>query len=128
MSWKSLRWRGHGTSSSVARYESSWTTFSCGRIGSTPTTGRARASPIVSWPPGPSRSSAGDRKAHCDVATFFNAERRVICRGRAALQQGCDLVRGEEIHFDLENERVLVKGGASVVIRNADDDCTGEQL
>ena len=70
----------------------------------------------------------GDRQARCDTATFYNEERRVTCRGHAELQQGCDLVRGEEIQFDLREERVRVVGAASVVIQGgkASDGCTGD--
>ena len=75
------------------------------------------------------RLKHGERWARCEVATFYNSERRVVCSGQASLQQGCDLVRGEEIHIDLQEDRVRVIGGASVVI--ADDgktDCAGELL
>jgi len=70
----------------------------------------------------------GDRRARCDTATFYNEDRRVTCKGHAELQQGCDLVRGEEIQFDLREERVRVVGAASVVIQSgeASDGCAGD--
>jgi lipopolysaccharide export system protein LptA len=71
----------------------------------------------------------GERQARCDTATFYNEERRVTCKGHAELQQGCDLVRGEEIQFDLREERVRVVGAASVVIQGGkvSDGCTGDE-
>ena len=46
-------------------------------------------------------------------------------RGRAEVLQGCDRVRGEEIEFDLERERIRVTGAASVVINSGDGDAGG---
>ena len=59
------------------------------------------------------RVEQGERHARCEIATFVNSEQRLTCTGRAALVQGCDLVRGSEIQFDLREERVHVTGGAS---------------
>ena len=73
------------------------------------------------------RVRQGDRRARCEHAIFLNAEQRLICTGRASLVQGCDLVRGAEIRFDLREERVYVTGGASVVIQDRDD-CSEEKL
>jgi lipopolysaccharide export system protein LptA len=72
----------------------------------------------------------GERRASCDTAIFYNEQRRVVCSGHAELKQGCDLVRGEEIQFDLREERVRVVGAASVVIqdREGDGKCNGGQL
>lgn len=61
----------------------------------------------------------GDRRARCDRATYLRAENEVVCRGRAKLTQGCDVVRGREIRFDLEREHFRVIGAASVVLRDA---------
>jgi lipopolysaccharide transport protein LptA len=73
------------------------------------------------------RVQQGDRQARCDVATFQNSNQYVVCTGHAALRQGCDLVRGTEIRFDLEEESVRVIGAASVVIQGTrDGDCSGE--
>ena len=73
------------------------------------------------------RVHQGERQARCDVATFQNSNQYVVCTGHAALRQGCDLVRGTEIRFDLEEESVRVIGAASVVIQGTrDGDCSGE--
>jgi lipopolysaccharide export system protein LptA len=58
----------------------------------------------------------GDREVRCIEATYLREEGVVYCRGEAILVQGCDEVRGHEIEFDLDRERVRVIGAASVVI------------
>lgn len=69
----------------------------------------------------------GDRHARCEKATYERKLRTIVCSGKAEVVQGCDLVRGREIEFDLERERVRVTGAASVLIRSggdgAGDDC-----
>lgn len=59
----------------------------------------------------------GERHATCDRAVYEREAGTVVCTGRAELVQRCDRVRGPRIQFDLENERVRVLGGASVVIQ-----------
>lgn len=66
------------------------------------------------------RVEQGKRRARCDRAEYLRLEERLICKGHAELIQGCDIVRGEWIEFDLAGSRARVKGGASVVIRPAD--------
>lgn len=56
----------------------------------------------------------GDRVAHCDEAVYVRADDTVVCSGRAELVQGCDVVRGERLEFDLEREHFRVTGAASV--------------
>ena len=63
------------------------------------------------------RVEDGNKKARCDNAVYHNTERTVLCKGKAELFQGCDRVRGTEIEFDLEEERVRVLGAASVVLQ-----------
>ena len=58
----------------------------------------------------------GERHAVCDRADYERDAQVIVCRGHAELFEGCDHVRGEKIHFDLEGERVRVTGGPSVVI------------
>ena len=58
-----------------------------------------------------------DRTARCQTATYVRADQTILCRGQAEVVQGCDRVRGREIEFDLEHDRVRVNGGASVVIQ-----------
>jgi lipopolysaccharide export system protein LptA len=66
------------------------------------------------------RVSQGDRRGSCEEARYERASQTIVCRGRAEVVQGCDRVRGEEIEFDLEHERVKVSGAASVVIQPED--------
>ena len=68
----------------------------------------------------------GEREARCDEATYHRSQDMLICTGNAELRQGEDIVTGEVIEFDLAAERVVVKGGASVLI-NADDDDEAEE-
>jgi len=62
------------------------------------------------------RVSRGERKASCDHATYLRSDQTVVCVGRAELSERCDRVRGEQIQFNLETDRVRVLGGPSVVI------------
>ena len=64
----------------------------------------------------------GDIEVRCREATYLRNAEIVICRGDALLIQGCDEVRGDEIEFDIANERVKVTGAASVVMRFDLDD------
>jgi len=63
-----------------------------------------------------------DRRARCDEATYERAADTIVCRGRAEVSQGCDRVRGQQIEFDLTQERVRVSGAASVVIQSEDEE------
>ena len=45
------------------------------------------------------------------------ADSVVLCEGQAVLIQGCDEVRGEAIRFDVDQEKVRVIGGASVLLQ-----------
>ncbi len=56
------------------------------------------------------------RKARCEKAVYTSKDETVVCSGRAELHEGCDRVRGDEIHFNLTTERVRVLGAPSVVI------------
>lgn len=62
----------------------------------------------------------GDRRASCDRAVYLREESRLTCRGQAELIQGCDIVRGESIEFDLAADQARVEGAASIVIRSQD--------
>lgn len=73
----------------------------------------------------------GDIEVHCLEATYLRNEEIVICRGNALLVQGCDEVRGNEIEFDIGEERVKVTGAASVVLRFDLEDttsCPGDEV
>jgi lipopolysaccharide export system protein LptA len=62
------------------------------------------------------------REARCDRATYQRSDRRVTCRGNAELREGDDRVTGALIEFDMDAERVVVSGGAAVVIHPGDLD------
>ncbi len=59
----------------------------------------------------------GGRRARCDRAVYDRRTQQLSCQGRAELVQGCDVVRGESIEFDLAGEQARVSGAASIVIR-----------
>jgi lipopolysaccharide export system protein LptA len=88
---------------------------------------RGGSSPEYLEATGSVRVRDGNKKARCDNAVYHNTDRRVQCKGRAVLVQGCDRVRGQEIEFDLEEERVRVLGAASVVLQGEEQDanCAG---
>jgi len=68
----------------------------------------------------------GDREARCDRATYLRGEGRVLCFGDdAVLVQGGDRVQGKEIEFDLDTERLVVRGGADVQLQPGDTGGTG---
>ena len=62
-----------------------------------------------------------DRRARCDNAIYMRKASRLICRGHAELIQGCDIVRGESIEFDLAGNHAVVDGAASIVIEPEHD-------
>lgn len=57
----------------------------------------------------------GTQEARCDRAIYWRTQARLVCRGSAELRDGDDLLRGEQIEFNLDLEHVAVTGGASVV-------------
>jgi lipopolysaccharide transport protein LptA len=61
------------------------------------------------------------KEAHCDKATYFRAQQKVICTGDTVeLVQGADRVRGKEIEFYLDTDRLLVRGGADVFLESGE--------
>jgi len=66
-----------------------------------------------------------DRTAYCDVATYLRSDQTIVCKGHARVVQGCDIVRGEKLEFDLEREHFRVMGAASVLIGQSDERCPG---
>ncbi len=68
------------------------------------------------------RVSQGDRRARCDEAVYHRSTHTIVCRGEAEVLQGCDRMRGAEIEFDLDTDRVRVMGAAFVEIRPEDGD------
>jgi lipopolysaccharide export system protein LptA len=67
------------------------------------------------------RVAQGTREARCDQATYYRGDERMLCVGNAELRDGEDRVAGEVIEFDLAAERVVVKGGASVLFHPEPD-------
>lgn len=61
------------------------------------------------------------RRARCDRAVYVRDDQTLQCTGHAELVQGCDVVRGESIEFDLARDRARVEGAASIVIRPDED-------
>jgi lipopolysaccharide export system protein LptA len=55
----------------------------------------------------------GVRVASCQKAVFYNLDKRVVLTGDPKVWEGDNIVSGEEIIFDIEQNRVDVKGGAS---------------
>jgi lipopolysaccharide export system protein LptA len=53
----------------------------------------------------------GLRVANCQKAVFYNLDKKVILTGDPKLWEGDNMVSGEEIIFDIEQNRVDVKGG-----------------
>jgi lipopolysaccharide export system protein LptA len=70
------------------------------------------------------RLTDGNLEVRCFEVIYLRDDGLVICRGDALLIQGCDEVRGEEIVFYLDEERVEINGAASVVLRLDQDDPT----
>lgn len=62
------------------------------------------------------RITQSGKTVRCDQATYQRKTQKVICRGNAWMQQGVDQASGEEIEFQLDTERLLIRGGAKVVI------------
>ena len=59
-----------------------------------------------------------DRRAKCDRAIYLREANRLTCSGHAELVQGCDIIRGESIEFDLAGDQARVEGAASIVIHS----------
>jgi outer membrane protein assembly factor BamD len=53
----------------------------------------------------------GLRVANCQKAVFYNLDRKVVLTGDPKLWEGDNMVSGEMIVFDIEQNRVDVKGG-----------------
>ena len=53
----------------------------------------------------------GLRVANCQKAIFYNLDKRVVLTGEPKLSEGDNTVSGDEIIFDMDQNRVEVKGG-----------------
>ncbi|MBW1684460.1 MAG: hypothetical protein JRS35_05285, partial [Deltaproteobacteria bacterium] len=65
------------------------------------------------------RLSQGEQKAGCDRLDYDRLKERLVCRGNAWFQDGENRVSGEVIDIDLRDEKIKVKGGASVLLQPA---------
>ena len=62
-----------------------------------------------------------ERRAKCETAIFYPKEQRVVCKGNdAELEQGGTSLRGKEIEFFLDTERMVIRGGADVFMEPGD--------
>jgi outer membrane protein assembly factor BamD len=59
------------------------------------------------------RIQQGLRVANCQKAIFYNRDQKVVLTGDPKIAEGDNVVSGEEIIFDIEKDRVEVKGGPS---------------
>jgi len=57
------------------------------------------------------RVQQGLRVANCQKAVFYNLERKVILTGEPKVWEGENIISGDEIVFDIAQNRVEVKGG-----------------
>lgn len=55
----------------------------------------------------------GLRVANCEKAIFYNLEKKVVLTGDPKVWEGDNSVSGEEIVFDIEQNRIEVKGGTT---------------
>jgi lipopolysaccharide export system protein LptA len=53
----------------------------------------------------------GLRVANCQKAIYYNVERKVVLTGDPRVYEGENMVSGDEIIVDIEQNRVEVKGG-----------------
>ena len=55
----------------------------------------------------------GLRVANCQKAIFYNRDQKVVLTGEPKVVEGDNIISGDEIIFDIEKNRVDVKGGAN---------------
>jgi len=53
----------------------------------------------------------GLRVANCQKAIFYNLDKKVVLTGEPKISEGDNIVSGEEIGFDIDRNRIEVKGG-----------------
>ncbi len=58
------------------------------------------------------RVQQGLRVANCQKAIFYNLDKKIVLTGAPIVREGENTVSGEEIVFDIETNRVEVKGGS----------------
>jgi lipopolysaccharide export system protein LptA len=72
----------------------------------------------------------GERSASCREAIYHREQGRLVCKGEAELRDGPDRVSGDVIEFDIDSDRVVVSGGASVLMESEEislEDATDAQ-
>jgi lipopolysaccharide export system protein LptA len=55
----------------------------------------------------------GLRVASCQKAVFYNLDQKLVLTGDPKVSEGDNIVLGDEIIFDIDKNRVEVKGGSS---------------
>jgi len=55
----------------------------------------------------------GLRVANCQKAIFYNLDQKMILTGDPNVSEGENIVSGDEIIFDIDKDRMEVRGGAS---------------
>ncbi len=63
----------------------------------------------------------GPRVATCDVATYDDGAGRVVCVGNPVLRDGASVMRGEELVYDLEDDRVTLSRARGTVVPRPED-------
>ncbi len=66
------------------------------------------------------RIRKGDREAWGDRAAYDRQNATIVLVGSAVLKQGRNFIRGQEIHFHLDDERMEVKGRVEAEFRLSD--------
>lgn len=63
------------------------------------------------------RMAQGTQAARCDKATYDRDKDRLVCEGNAKFRDGDNELSGSVIDIDLAREKVVVKGGASILVQ-----------
>jgi lipopolysaccharide export system protein LptA len=58
----------------------------------------------------------GGREATCETATFDNQANTVVCRGNPVLRDGKSVVEGEELTYDLGEDKAVLSHAKGVVV------------
>ncbi len=58
----------------------------------------------------------GSREATCETATFDNRANTVVCRGNPVLRDGRSVVEGEELTYDLGEDKAVLSHAKGVVV------------
>lgn len=58
----------------------------------------------------------GSLEATCETATFDNQANTVVCRGNPVLRDGQSVVEGEELTYDLREDKAVLSRAKGVVV------------